>query len=244
MVFAANVYTYEQRRSAGDEKFTTVSLFVVTDEGVLVADGQGNPEETKRLVDRNVSFPDWVSFFAHPTSRATLVAAANRADRPADAPPVLLPTEMVEEKRVLDLGGREIQILFLGRAHTGRDLNVFLPDEKILFMSEAYLHLIFPAMRSAYPSEWVEMIRRAQAMDVDIYVPGHGFVDSPAVLKEELQNFRRSGDRRSDAPSQWRLDRRRSRRASRFRRSRVLKSLPEPSPRAISKVYQASLKSP
>jgi hypothetical protein len=29
-------------------------------------------------------------------------------------------------------------------------------------------------------------------MDVDIYVPGHGFVDSPAVLREELEAFRRA----------------------------------------------------
>ncbi|MXX55792.1 MAG: hypothetical protein F4Z44_08395 [Gemmatimonadetes bacterium] len=89
-------------------------------------------------------------------------------------------------------GGREIRILFLGRAHTGGDLVVHLPAEKILFMSEAYLHRVFPAMRSAYPSEWVAMIEAAQAMDVDVYVPGHGFVDSPDILAEELETYRRA----------------------------------------------------
>ena len=48
---APGVYSYEQLRSAGDERFTTVSMFVVTDEGVLVADGQGSPAETRRLVE-------------------------------------------------------------------------------------------------------------------------------------------------------------------------------------------------
>ena len=48
---ADGVYSYEQLRSASDEKFTTVSMFVVTDEGVLVADGQGTPNETQLLVD-------------------------------------------------------------------------------------------------------------------------------------------------------------------------------------------------
>jgi hypothetical protein len=47
-------------------------------------------------------------------------------------------------------------------------------------------------MRSAYPSEWVRTIERAQAMDVDVYVPGHGFVDAPAILKTELDLFRRA----------------------------------------------------
>jgi hypothetical protein len=37
---ASGIYSYEQLRSAGDERFTTVSLVIVTPAGVLVADGQ------------------------------------------------------------------------------------------------------------------------------------------------------------------------------------------------------------
>jgi len=213
---APNVYSYEQLRSAGDELFTTVSLFVVTNDGVLVADGQGSPAETQRLIDTiaritdqpiahivvasdhgdhtagNSAFPTSARFYAHPTSRAALEAAANAPGRSPDAPPVVIPDQLVETGRTLILGGVEVRILFLGRAHTGGDLVVHLPNERLLFMSEAYLHRIFPAMRSAYPSEWVAMIEAAQAMDVDIYVPGHGFVDSPAVLEAELEVFRQA----------------------------------------------------
>jgi cyclase len=211
---ADGVYTYEQLRSAGDEKFTTVSLFVVTSEGVLVADGQGSVEETQRMVNTirgittqpirhvviasdhgdhtagNSAFPKDAVFYAHPTSAATLRTSAAQA-RPG-SPPVILPTEMVPERRTLDLGGKEIQILFLGRAHTGGDLSVYLPREKVLFMSEAYLNRVFPAMRSAYPSEWVAVIDRAKRMDVNYFVPGHGFVDSPAVLREELDRYQQA----------------------------------------------------
>src|SRR6266704_3678540 len=45
-----NVYTYEDFH-AGDEKFTTTNMFVVTDAGVLVADGQGDPAATKGLLN-------------------------------------------------------------------------------------------------------------------------------------------------------------------------------------------------
>lgn len=48
---------------------------------------------------------------------------------------------------------------------------VHLPKQRILFMSEAYLNRVFPAMRSAYPSEWVGVVDKALAMDVDRYVP-------------------------------------------------------------------------
>ncbi len=213
---APDVYSYEQLRSAGDERFTTVSMFVVTTEGVVVADGQGNVEETQRLVDEigkitdqpithvvicsdhgdhtagNAAFPGGAAFYAHPTSAAILRRSAERAAGSPNAAPVVLPTELVEDTRVLNLGGKEIHIRFLGRAHTGGDLVVHLPEERVLFMSEAYLNRIFPAMRSAYPTEWVEMIEASQALDVETYVPGHGFVDPPGVLREELETYRQA----------------------------------------------------
>jgi len=213
---ADGVYTYEQLRSAGDEMFTTVSMFVVTAGGVLVADGQGNVDETRRLVEHiaaltdapitdvvissdhgdhtggNAAFPETARYWAHPTSAAMLEATAERAAARRDSPPVRLATDLVEGAATLRRGDKTIELLFLGRAHTGGDLMVYLPDEKVLFMSEAYLNRVFPAMRSAYPSEWVTMIEVAQAMDIDVYVPGHGFVESPEILADGLETYRRA----------------------------------------------------
>lgn len=208
---APGVYSYEQLRSAGEEKFTTVSMFVVTDQGVVVADGQGSVEETQRMIDHiaeitdqpitdvvvcsdhgdhtagNASFPADVRYHAHPYSLE--VVRAN-AERSGNAVPAWAEgANEIPNQEILEIGGREIHALFLGRAHTGGDLVVYLPQEKILFMSEAYLHRVFPAMRTAFPSEWVQMIEVAQGMDVDVYVPGHGFVDHPSVLEAELEEF-------------------------------------------------------
>jgi len=61
-----------------------------------------------------------------------------------------------------------------------------LPKQKILFMSEVYLNRVFPAMRSAYPTEWVGVIDKALKMDVDRFVPGHGFIEAPKASREEL----------------------------------------------------------
>ena len=99
---------------------------------------------------------------------------------------------MTGNTQVIDVGGIEVRALFLGRAHTGGDLMVHLPKQKILFMSEAYLNRVFPAMRSAYPTEWVSVIDKALAMDVDRYVPGHGFIEEPKASREELVEFRNS----------------------------------------------------
>src|SRR3569832_1551333 len=46
-----HVYAYEELRPSDPGKFkTTVDMIVVTSGGVLVADGQGNPGATQKLV--------------------------------------------------------------------------------------------------------------------------------------------------------------------------------------------------
>jgi cyclase len=219
---AENVYTYEDFH-AGPEKFTTTNLFVVTDEGVLVADGQGSPAETKGLVDAiakvtpkpikfvvicsdhgdhtggNISFPPDVKYVVHPLSKATLdeqtrrTVAAGRSGRGgARVWELPLDAELVFQRKILTLGGEEFQILFLGRAHTGGDLSVHLPRKKILFLSETFLNRVFPAMRSAYPSEWLKSLDRAEAMNADLYIAGHGFTESGLVSKEELRAYHKA----------------------------------------------------
>ena len=199
---ADNIYTYEDFH-AGDEKFTTTNMFVVTGEGVLVADGQGSAAATKGLVDAiaavtpkpikyvvicsdhgdhtagNTSFPPGVTYIIHPTSKAILERAANSWKPPASA-------IVVPEKQSFTIGGESFDVMFLGRSHTGGDLAVWLPRRKILFLSEIFLNRVFPAMRSAYPSEWLKALDRAEAMQAGIYIAGHGFTETGPVSREEI----------------------------------------------------------
>ena len=36
------------------------------------------------------------------------------------------------------------------------------------------------------------MLKKGEAMDVDTYVPGHGFVDPPEILREDLTEYRKA----------------------------------------------------
>jgi len=211
-----NVYTYEDFH-AGDEKFTTTNMFVVTPAGVLVADGQGDVAATKGLVDAiakvtpnpikyvvicsdhgdhtggNAAFPAGVTYIIHPTSKAILDRQAEgRGGRGGPSWRLPAGAQLVSEKNPLTLGGEDIEILFLGRAHTGGDLGVYLPRRKILFMSEIFLNRVFPAMRSAYPSDWLGALTKAERMDVNIYIPGHGFTEIGDVSKEELRAYHKA----------------------------------------------------
>jgi glyoxylase-like metal-dependent hydrolase (beta-lactamase superfamily II) len=195
---ADNVYSYEQIDPT--KRVVTVNnLIVVTTDGVLIAESQGTVENVQRLIADVATltnqpikylvvgsehgdhvggieaFPKTVTVLASPYSVPKL-------KRPAEAIP--------ESKRVLTLGGTEIDILFLGRAHTGGDLEVYLPREKILFMSEVFVNRVFPSMANGYPSEWIATLKKAEAIAATWFVPAHGFVDSADVLREEEQNYR------------------------------------------------------
>jgi len=211
---ADNVYGYEEIRQPG---FTTVSLFVVGRDGVLIADGQGSPDATQKMLDAiarvtskpvrwyvvgsdhgdhtagNSVLPKNITYLVSRASKAQLERDAANPNRAPTAPPVIVPpAAMAADRQTLDVGGIEVQALFAGRAHTGGDLLVYLPKEKILFMSEVFLNRVFPAMRSAYPTEWVGAIDRALTMDVQRFVPGHGFIEEPAVSREELIEYQKA----------------------------------------------------
>ncbi len=182
---------------------TSVSLIVVTDDGVVVVDGQDTVPQVEAMiatirkltsqpikyvvvasdhgdhVNGNAAFkaayPD-VVFISSPVSQKRLANSATP------------PTETVADRRVLKVGSTDIELLNLGRAHTGGDLLAYLPQSKVLFMGEIYLRHVFPALTSAYPTEWAQVIRKAQALDVTWFVPGHGFISKdPAVMKRDLQ---------------------------------------------------------
>ena len=200
---ASNIYAYEGFHPS--KVMNTVSLIVVTNDGVVLVDAMGDPDQGQKLVDNIKKLtPQPVKYLIvgsdhgdHMAGNGPLKAAwpgmtviSTPASQKAMEKNAAPPTELVTDKRTLAIGGTEIQILNLGRAHTGGDLVVYLPQSKIMFMSEVYLRGVFPAMRSAYPTEWVATIKKAQAMNANLYIAGHGWVDDPAAMKSGLEDFR------------------------------------------------------
>lgn len=205
----SGIYTYEGLHAPLPDGTTinTVSLIVVTSSGVMVVDGQADIWQTKLMIENirkltqqpieyvvtasdhgdhvggndafRAAYPN-VTFISSSTSQKKLYNTANRS------------TQIVDDEKTIKMGDTEIKILNLGRAHTGGDLAVYLPESKVLFLGEIYLRGLFPAMRTAYPSEWIGAIEKAQAMDVSWYIPGHGFIDDDASMTRDLEAFRQS----------------------------------------------------
>ena len=128
--------------------------------------------------------------------RADVVARLRAAGDPAAglvrAAPVDPPDHLVDDVAVLDVGGREVVLRFLGRGHTDHDLvvEVETPDERsVVFAGDLVEQGAPPAFDDAFPAEWPATLGRLHALARGAVVPGHGAVVDAAFVgaqREEL----------------------------------------------------------
>ena len=87
---------------------------------------------------------------------------------------IILPTVLVDDRLEIDLGDRKIEILHLGRAHTGGDLVVRLPKENIVIAGDLLVHPVPLVGSTSYPLEYAATLERLKALKAKTIVPGHG----------------------------------------------------------------------
>lgn len=95
----------------------------------------------------------------------------------SDAPAFVdvLPTVAVTDRLTLQAGGREIEVLHLGRGHTAGDLVVHLPREGIVAAGDLVVHPIpLVGGDQSYVAEWSTTLEKLIALRPRIIIPGHG----------------------------------------------------------------------
>jgi glyoxylase-like metal-dependent hydrolase (beta-lactamase superfamily II) len=99
-------------------------------------------------------------------------------------PPNITIDDSMSIYQTVNGGGREIQIIHMGRGHTGGDVVVFLPEEKIVFTGDLMVPFI-PYMGDAHVDEWPATLEKLKELDFDTLLPGHG----PIVQGKERIDF-------------------------------------------------------
>ena len=238
------------------------SVFVMTDQGVVVFDAGGSPLMGESIVAKIRSLTDkpithvvishWhgdhmrglqaiqaaypnVAIFAHPFSRDFIVATQERwlkrrvsmvpnirkgleaalaanhdlkgrtlipqekewllqargitdqLDRENNRTTYVLPNATISDRLVLYLGGKEIQVLHLGNAHTAGDLVLWLPREKIVATGDIVTAPI-PLMPNAYSNDYVDVLQKIKALGFKTLVPGHGLVQHDSAYLDLLND--------------------------------------------------------
>ena len=99
-----------------------------------------------------------------------------------------LPDITFERELDLDLGGRQVQIEFLGRGNTAGDAIVFLAKEKILIAGDLVVHP-GPFMGSGFPTEWSKTLEKMIAMNPQVIIPGHGEILHDTAYLSQLREL-------------------------------------------------------
>ena len=73
----------------------------------------------------------------------------------------------------IDLGGRDVKVLWLGKANTAGDALVYVPDQQFLATGDVVVWPT-PYATNSYIGSWINLMDKLLAMDVSTIVPGHG----------------------------------------------------------------------
>ena len=169
-----------------------VSMFVVTRDGVIATDpvslqrpAKVYLDEIRKVTDKPIRYVIYshshldhiaggkpfkdagARFIAHQNARAQL-QKVKYAD-------VVMPDEVVGNRRDIRLGGTTIQLHYMGRNHSDNALVMLLPKEKVLFAVD-WIPLdavMFRNMPDSYPQEWEEGLRRVLKLDFETMIAGH-----------------------------------------------------------------------
>jgi cyclase len=95
------------------------------------------------------------------------------------------PTVTIDDRLTLFSGDREIRLLYLGRGHTGGDLVVFLPKERVLCTGDLLVTGIANLI-DGFVNEWPDALEKLRPLDFVDVIPGHG---EPFKGKERIDWF-------------------------------------------------------
>jgi len=187
---------------------------IVTDEGALVVDALdseavGKAEQaailgaTRQTVRYLVSssFHDPFSKgntayrdafkIGHENYRTGLLEQMKRGNLSSEEQRARQPGETFRDRVTLHLGGKDIQILHFGPAHTRGDSIVFVPQDRIAYLSEVFFADEFPNMAQGYGVSWLRVLEQIESLDADIFIAGHGAVpDDPRASRASLRKMK------------------------------------------------------
>jgi glyoxylase-like metal-dependent hydrolase (beta-lactamase superfamily II) len=89
-----------------------------------------------------------------------------------------------------DLGGRKVQLLYFGPAHTSGDIVVYLPKEKVAFLGDLYFSGRDPLVhrhKNGNSFGLVKVLQSVLALDAETYLSGHADKAARADIEGMIQ---------------------------------------------------------
>jgi cyclase len=99
-----------------------------------------------------------------------------------------LPDVLFDSSMTITLGNRSVQLLYLGPGQNPGDTVVLFPHARAVFVGGPFARKNW-SNTSFTPSVdgWIALLRKLAALDVDLYLPGHGDVGSRQDVLDEAK---------------------------------------------------------
>jgi len=189
------------------------SIFVVTPQGVIVGDPisylrPAKPfiDEIKKVTDKPIKYVIYshhhydhaaggkpfkdmgATFIGHRLLKQRWMDLKKQNALLSD---VVIPDEVVHRKKTIKLGGTTVEMIYTGINHSDNSLVMLLPKEKVVFVVdfapiESIQFRNIPDNSS--PLAYVESLKKLEALDWNIMVPGHPYAGGRWGTKKDVQD--------------------------------------------------------
>ncbi len=166
------------------------SVFLVTPAGIIATDpiNAEAAQWLKQELSRRFSQPVKYLIYSHDHAdhisggevfADTAVVIAHEKAKKAiirEKRPTAIPEIVFSERMTVELGEKQVELTYVGRNHTDNSIVMRFPAERALFVVDfiPVNSLPWKNLRDSYIEEWIESLRRVEALDFETLVPGHG----------------------------------------------------------------------
>lgn len=101
------------------------------------------------------------------------------------------PSETFDDKFVIELGGKRIEVLHLGPAHSIGDIQVWLPDDKLVIAGDMAFHeRLLPIFDETDTKGWLETWENEfEKLGAIHVIPGHGHPTNMAQVRRYTHDY-------------------------------------------------------
>jgi glyoxylase-like metal-dependent hydrolase (beta-lactamase superfamily II) len=124
-------------------------------------------------------FADTALIIAHENAKPVIIGEKR---------PTAVPQVTFSDRMTIELGGTTVELSYVGRNHSNNSIVMRFPNERVLFAVDFIPvdSIAFRNFPDSYLDDWIESLKKVEAMEFDVLAPGHG----PLGRKDNVRQFR------------------------------------------------------
>jgi glyoxylase-like metal-dependent hydrolase (beta-lactamase superfamily II) len=127
-------------------------------------------------------FADTATVVAHEKTKAAITGEKR---------PTALPGVTFNDRLTIELGGKKIDLIYVGRSHSDNMIVVSFPEERTIYAVDfiSIKRLPYMNLPDSYFPDWIEALKLVEGMDFDILAPGHGSMGNKQDVTDHRMYF-------------------------------------------------------